>query len=130
MDILFLVGRIFYGGFFLMSGLRHFTQISPISQYAATKGVPAPKLAVAGSGLLIVLGGLSLILGAWTQIGLWLIVIFLVGVSPQMHPFWKVSDPMQKMGEQNNFMKNIALLGAALMMMLLSQPWPYSLFSR
>ena len=90
--------------------------------------MPAPKLAVAGTGLLLLLGGLSVVLGAWPQWGLWLIVVFLAGVTPQIHNFWTVGDGMQRMGELTHFMKNVALLGAALALLKLAetQPWPYS----
>jgi hypothetical protein len=72
--------------------------------------------------------GLSVVLGAWPQWGLWLIVVFLVGVTPQIHNFWAVSDGMQRMGELTNLMKNVALLGAALALLKLAetQPWPLS----
>lgn len=104
-DILLLIGRILYGGFFLIGGVNHLTKITSYKQYSASKGVPAPAVAVGVSGLLILLGGLSVLLGFWPYIGLLLIAIFLVGVTPKMHAFWSVSDPMAKMGEQVNFMK-------------------------
>jgi putative oxidoreductase len=43
-----------------------------------------------------------------------LIVVFLLGTTPAMHGFWSVTDPMAMVNEQINFMKNVALLGAAL----------------
>jgi len=128
MDALFLLGRILYGGFFVFNGINHFAKLSMMAQYAGAKKVPAPKLAVAGTGLLLLLGGLSVVLGAWPQWGLWLIVVFLVGVTPQIHNFWAVSDAMQRMGELTHFTKNLALLGAALALLKLAetQPWPFS----
>ena len=124
---LLLVGRILYGGFFLISGINHFTKMNSYIPFAASKGVPAAGLAVVGSGLLLFLGGLSVLLGCWPYIGLLLIVIFLLGATPAMHAYWKVSDPMAKMNDQINFMKNVALLGAALAMAAIPQPWPISL---
>jgi putative oxidoreductase len=53
-------------------------------------------------------------------LGLWLIVIFLVPTTFIMHQFWKVSDPMMKMGETINFTKNIALIGSALMLIAMT----------
>jgi putative oxidoreductase len=126
-DILLLIGRILYGVFFLISGFNHFVKMKSYKQYAEMKNVPAPGIAVMVSGLLILLGGLSVLLGFWPDIGLLLIAIFLVGVTPKMHAFWSVSDPMAKMGEQVNFMKNVALLGAAFAMVAIPQPWPMSL---
>jgi uncharacterized membrane protein YphA (DoxX/SURF4 family) len=127
MKMLFLIGRILFGGYFLYSGIHHFSQLSMLSGYAASKNVPAPKLAVAGSGLLVFLGGLSILLGTWPHIGAVLIAVFLVGVSPAMHNFWTITEPNQRMAETINFSKNVALLGAALMLMIISEPWVLSL---
>jgi putative oxidoreductase len=127
--ILLLIGRILYGGFFLISGFNHFAKMSSYKPYVASKGVPTPAVAVLGSGLLILLGGLSVLLGFWPHIGLLLIVVFLLGVTPKMHAFWGVTDPMARMGEQINFMKNVALLGAALAMAAIPHPWPIGLGS-
>jgi putative oxidoreductase len=125
--VVLLIGRILYGGFFLISGINHFTKMSSYKPYVASKGVPAPALAVVVSGLLLFLGGLSVLVGFWPYIGLLLIVVFLLGATPAMHNFWKATDPMARMNDQINFMKNVALLGAALAMAAIAQPWPLSL---
>lgn len=123
--ILFLIGRILFGGFFIMNGINHFTKNAGMSQYAASKGVPSPSFAVYLSGLMILLGGLGILLGVYTQISLWLIIAFLVIISFKMHNFWTIGDE-SKMPEQIQFMKNMALLGAALMMLGMSEPWIWS----
>ena len=94
--------------------------------YAKMKGVPAPKAAILGTGVLLLVGGISMLLGVYPWVGLIALAIFLVGITFKMHQFWKAIDPMQKMGEEVNFYKNIALLGAVLMMFALPLPWPYS----
>jgi len=121
--ITFLIGRILFGGFFLISGFNHFAKRAMYTQYAASKRVPTPGASVIVSGLLIVLGGLSVLLGAWTGVGLFLILIFLATVTPKMHNFWTIADPGQRMAEQVNFMKNLALFGAGLIMLGI---WPLS----
>ncbi len=98
-----------------------------MAPYAASKHVPSPKLAVMGSGLLIILGGLSMILGYRPAIGVVLISLFLIPVSFSMHSFWADTDPGARQGNLVNFKKNIALLGAAWMMLLVPTPWPLSL---
>lgn len=105
---------------------EHFMQRGMLTQYAASKNVPAPGAAVALSGLLILLGGASVLLGAWPVVGCTLIALFLLGVSPRMHNFWAITDPNQKMADMINFTKNTALLGAALALMYVPQPWPFS----
>lgn len=124
-----LIGRLLYGGYFLYSGVNHFLGLEGLAGYAASKGVPAPSLAVAFSGLLLLLGGLSIVLGFWTRIGAWLIVLFLVPVSLMMHTFWAIPDAQAASGEMLNFMKNMALLGAAMMIATVPR-WPLSVDAR
>ena len=97
-----------------------------MSQYAAAKGVGAAETAVPASGAMILAGGLSVIAGVRPRQGLALIIGFLVPVSLQMHRFWEIEEPTQRMSEMINFTKNMALVGAALMMMELPEPWPGS----
>jgi len=127
MDYLFLVGRVLYGGFFLVSGLNHFSQLNAMVPYAASKGVPAPKLAVLGSGLLAFLGGLSILLGLWPRAGVLLLAIFLLPVTFGMHNYWADRDPQTRQMNQVQFHKNMALLGAALMLLMIPEPWVLSL---
>jgi len=127
MEIAFLVGRIVLGVYYLFNALNHFRSLNMMAGYAGSKGVPAPKLAVAGTGVLLLLGGLSILLGVQPTIGVILIVVFLVPVAFMMHNFWAVQDPQMKMMEMVNFMKNIALAASALMFLAIPQPWPLSL---
>ncbi len=127
MEIAFLIGRIVYGGYFFYSGINHFMNTSMMAGYAGSKGVPAPKLAVMGSGLMILVGGFFIATGLLPHIGALLIVVFLLVVSPMMHNFWAIADPAQKMNDMVNFTKNMALAGAALMLLIIPEPWPYSL---
>lgn len=126
MKSLFLLGRVTFGGFFIYNGIHHFQQRRQLAQYAGAKNVPLPDIAVAVTGAEMVLGGASVLLGIKPRAGAALIAGFLAGVSPMMHDFWKHEDPLQRMNEMINFSKNIALLGAALMIMSMQEPWPAS----
>ncbi len=128
MEIAFLIGRILFGGFFVMNGLNHFMKASMVRGYAQSKGVPSPGLAVPVTGLMILGGGLGVILGVYIELSVALIAVFLFFVSLKVHNYWAVQDPMQKMSEMVNFTKNMALLGAALTLLAVPQPWVYSLF--
>lgn len=130
MKALFVLGRVLFGGFFLFNGLGHFMQMGFLAQYAGMKGVPMPAAAVAVTGIMLILGGTSILLGAWPRIGLALIVAFLLPTSVIMHNFWAVPDQMPRAAEMVNFLKNLALAGAALMLTALPEPWPASLASR
>ncbi|HXZ82033.1 MAG TPA: DoxX family protein [Terriglobales bacterium] len=127
MKVLLLLGRLLFGGFFLGSGLNHFVHHTALAEMVAAAGYPLPELAVIGSGVLIFLGGASILLGAWPRVGAWLIVIFLVFVTPLVNNFWAdVNNPQQFADDLNNFTKNVGLLGGVLMSLFIQQPWPYS----
>lgn len=126
MEYLFLAGRVLFGGFFLLSGIRHFQHMQMMSGYAGTKGVPSPRLAVAVSGLLILIGGLLVVLGARPVWAVLLLTAFLVPVTLMMHNYWADTDQMTRINNQVNFMKNMALLGASWMLLLIPEPWPLS----
>lgn len=128
MDILFLIGRILFGGFFLFSGISHFTKMSMMSGYAASKGVPASTFFVAIAGIFLLLGGAGIILGAYIQWAVATLVLFFVPVTLKMHAFWRDTDPQSRAMNMTQFLKNSALLGASLMMLAIPAPWIYSAF--
>jgi putative oxidoreductase len=107
-----LLGRILYSAIFIMSGPNHFK--AETIGYAAAQGVPLASIAVPLSGIIALLGGLSIALGYRAKLGAWLIVLFLVPVTLMMHRFWGVSDPQAAGLQLAMFIKNVALLGAAL----------------
>ena len=126
-DIALLIGRIIAGGFFLMNGVNHFAKLNVMAGYAKSKGTFAPALSVGGTGVILLLGGASLLLGYHPTIGAALLVVFLLGVSFSIHNFWAIQEPQAKMMEMANFMKNMGLLGLVLMTVAIPRPWPMSL---
>jgi putative oxidoreductase len=126
-DALFLIGRVIFGGYFLFSAISHFMQMKAMAGYAKSKGVPAPELAVVGTGALLAAGGLSVITGIQPRVGAAAILTFLVGVSPKMHDFWNVEEPEKRQAEMINFTKNMALAGGAFLAAGQPRPWAYTL---
>lgn len=126
MRVPFLIGRLLFGGYFVMSGINHFKQTGQLSQYAASKKVPKPDLAVQATGTALILGGTSILLGVKPKLGAAAIIGFLAGVSPIMHDFWKQENPEQRMNDMINFTKNIALAGGAIALAGVEEPWPAS----
>jgi putative oxidoreductase len=107
-----LLGRFLFVLIFLMSAPMHFT--SQTIAFAASQGVPLASIAVPLSGVIAFAGGLSILLGYRARIGAWLLVLFLAAVTPMLHNFWTVSDPMMHQMQFVMFMKNVSMLGAAL----------------
>ncbi|QQR76545.1 DoxX family protein [Candidatus Nomurabacteria bacterium] len=116
MDTIFLIGRIIFGGYFIYNGVNHVFHYKNLTGYAKMKGVPAASFSVVLSGIIMLLGGLSVLLNIRMILGFWLIVLFLVPTTFIMHAFWKEKDPSAKMNETIAFTKNMALIGASLIM--------------
>jgi len=127
LQILFLIGRIIVGGYFLMAGLNHFANVKMMAGYARSNGTPAAEAAIVGTGILLVLGGASFMLGFHPTIGTALLILFLLGVTFKIHNFWTISDPQARMNEQVHFGKNIAMIGFLLMTLMINRPWYMSL---
>lgn len=126
MEIAFLIGRIVLGLYFLFNASNHFTQGKTMVSYTRAQGVPLPEVAVPGSGLLLLIGGLSFLTGLYPVIGVIAVVLFLVPVAFFMHRFWG-KDQQTMMMQMPHFLKNLALAASALMFLMIPQPWPYSL---
>jgi putative oxidoreductase len=122
-----VLGRFLFALIFLMAGANHFSKQT--IGYAASQGVPLASTAVPLAGVLAIAGGLSILLGYRAKLGAWFIVLFLVPVTFMMHKFWTVQDPMMAQIQMIMFMKNISMLGGAL---LISQfgAGPFSLDAR
>lgn len=110
----FLAARLLFALLFISSGVAHLAQSDAMTQYAHAKGVPQAKLATLVSGVWITIGGFSVALGLWGDVGALMLVVFLVLATFMMTRFWTVEDPMAKQTEQAMFMKNIALCGGGL----------------
>lgn len=119
MDVVVLIARVAFVVVFVFSGVGHLTKASTMSGYAASRGLPMPKAAVVISGLLLVVGALSLLLGAWGDLGALILAVTVFSIAVLMHPFWKESDAQAKMVEQTQFNKDLSLAGGALAMFAL-----------
>jgi len=127
MRALFLVGRAIFGGFFAYNGVNHFQNKKMMAQYAESKGVPAAEAAIPATGAMLLAGGLSIMAGLKPKQGLATIIGFLIPTTLQIHRFWEASDPQERMTEMVQFSKNMALVGAALMLLQIPEPWPISI---
>ncbi|MCP3760684.1 DoxX family protein [Streptomyces sp. TBY4] len=116
MDVLVLIGRLLFVMLFLGSAVAHLTKTQAMGAYAASRGVPAAVPATVASGLVILAGGVSIALGIWADLGALLIAAFAFPTAVLMHGFWREEDPQARQMEQTQFLKDIALGGAALML--------------
>jgi putative oxidoreductase len=107
------IGRFLYSLIFILSGVNHFS--SATIDFASGHGVPFANFLVPFSGILALVGGLSVLLGYFARMGAVLLILFLVPVTLTMHNFWTISDPMMHQMQMIQFMKNLSLLGGAIL---------------
>lgn len=108
-----VLGRALFSAIFITASFNHFARST--IDYAAQQGVPLPHVAVPFSGILALLGGLSILLGYRARIGALLLMIFLIPVTFMMHNYWTISDPMMHQIQMAMFMKNLSMLGGAIL---------------
>ena len=119
MSTVFLIARIVFSAMFVMSGINHITKANDMTGYAQFKGVPSPKLAVIGSGVVMGLGGLSIILGVYADLGAIVLAAILLLMAVKMHNFWTLEDAQAKQADMIGFLKNVSMAGGALFMFAL-----------
>ena len=119
MNAVLVIGRVLFALIFISSGVSHLTKLEAMTGYAQYKKVPAAKLSVILSGLMILVGGLYIAFGVYADLGALLIALFLLPAAFMMHAFWKETDATAKQNEMIAFNKDLALAGAALIIFAL-----------
>lgn len=109
------IGRTLFSLIFILSGINHFSSGS--ISYAAEQGIPMADILVPVSGLLALIGGLSVFLGFHARVGATLLLVFLVPVTILMHNFWSYTDPELAQVQMVHFMKNLSLIGASVLIL-------------
>lgn len=108
-----LAGRALYASLFILAAFGHFSEQT--IAYSAQQGVPLAQVLVPLPGVVMIAGGLSILVGYRARLGALLLAAFLVPATVIFHNFWAVADPMMAQLQQAMFLKNVALIGAALL---------------
>jgi uncharacterized membrane protein YphA (DoxX/SURF4 family) len=115
MKALFVIGQVIAGLYFINSGIAHLTKLEAMTGYAKYKKLPAAKLGVILSGLVLFVGGVFILLGYYVDLAAVALAAFLIVAAIIFHNFWTIEDATAKMGDMVNFMKNFGLAGVLLM---------------
>jgi putative oxidoreductase len=128
-----LVARLMITAIFLSSAVMNkIPQFNGVAEVMAAKGVPQPKILLAGAIAFLILGSVSLILGFRARLGALLLLAFLAAATYYFHAFWKLpADTAAETlrDEQIAFMKNLALMGTMVLIMA-NGAGPWSLDAR
>jgi putative oxidoreductase len=116
--LIFLAGRVLFGFMFaVVAGIGgHIRNSKMLEGYARSSGFPLAAIAGWPTGVWLVLGGLSVALGIWPDVGALMIAAFVVIAAAYFHRFWEIDDQMQKMTQQQLFFRNSVALSTSLIL--------------
>jgi putative oxidoreductase len=103
------LGRLMLSAIFLKTGIQSIFSFVAVQQIMANHGIPLAALLLAGSIILRIGGGLSVLLGYKAKWGAWALIIFLIPTTLIFHTQFSNSAQMTQ------FLKNLAILGGLLM---------------
>lgn len=113
MDVIVLISRILFAAIFIASGVGHLTATDAMTGYAQYKKVPFARLSVIVSGVLMILGALSVVLGVYGDLGALLLLVSILPIPFLMHQYWN-EEGEARMNEQVQFNKTLSLIGGTL----------------
>ena len=113
--ILAVLGRVLLCTIFFMAAVgNNIPNFQAVAGYMAKEGVPAPQFMLVGAIVFLIAGSISIILGYKARIGAFLLLVFLALATYFFHDFWTLSDPQARQEQMIQFMKNLGLMGAML----------------
>lgn len=114
---LMFIGRLCIAVIFLLAGVGKFMDIEGTMHYMASKHVGYLPYTLYAAAIIEILGALSLILGFKTRFGALILALFLIPVTYMMHDFWNITEPLDRVVQMTNFLKNTAIFGGLLYVM-------------
>ena len=113
-DMLILIARILLAWVFLAVAYGAITNFAGSLGYFTSLKVSSPELFTWVALLVELLISASLIFGIGTRYGAILAIVFVVVATALAHRYWEYPAGPQQIGQYNNFLKNISIMGGAL----------------
>lgn len=113
-DLALLTGRILMAALLLPSGVKKLMDIGGTTQMLAAKGLPMPEILAIAAGAAETVAPILLVLGLVPRITAILAGGFVLVATLTSHRFWEIADPAMAMGQQIQFLKNIAIVGGTM----------------
>lgn len=115
-EAIWLLARCLIGGIFVSSGFGKLTGLDGFAASLAAKGVPMAEVMALVGGAVEFFGGLAIVLGWQARYAALLMALFTVVATLISHRFWDVQDAVARKGQIIHFTKNLAILGAFLLL--------------
>ena len=112
------LGHLFLSGVFITGGADAFLKPGGRVDKVSHAGIPEPEKAVVLNGAIMVVGGAALALGFFPKLAALVLLGSLVPTTLVGHPFWQEKDAASIKNQQVQFMKNLGLIGALLLVLV------------
>lgn len=104
-----VIARIFLSAIFLKAGIDKLLNPGMTQQYMESKSIPFAGVLLIPTIIILLVGGLSVLLGYKARLGAWLLIGFLIPTTLIFHTDFSQSDQVIA------FLKNLGLMGGLLM---------------
>ena len=111
--VLFVLGRVLLGGLFLFAGIRHFWLLEPLTGLLASRGVPAPRLALVVGSVWEGVFDALLVLGIAVPFAALALVGFTIVATALCMNFWSM-EGQQREAALNGVLTNVGVVGGLL----------------
>jgi putative oxidoreductase len=111
-------GRLLMAIIFLVAGSGKALGFASTVAFFGKLGIPMPEVATVVSIIVELGGGLALLAGFQLVIVSAVMGVFTIAAALFAHRFWDVADPMAHMQQMNNFLKNVAMSGGFVMVIV------------
>jgi putative oxidoreductase len=115
-NFLLLAGRVLMGWIYVESGWRKLTGMDAFIASLVRRDVPYATVLGWIGALLEFLGGLALVLGAWTGCATIAIIVFTVVATLIGHRYWEITDLAARRMQQSHFAKNVTIIGGLILL--------------
>ncbi|WP_407119337.1 DoxX family protein [Bradyrhizobium sp. LMG 9283] len=112
-DLLILIGRILLAWVFVGSAYGALTNFNGSVSYFRSLNLPVPQLFTMTTVMLEILISTGL-----TRYCAILVLLFVFAATAIAHRYWEYPAGPQQIGQYNNFLKNISILGGALLILV------------
>ena len=105
-------------GIFIINGYAAFAEPGGRVTMVDQAGIPAPRQAVIFNAAAMVVGGTALAVGFLPKLAALGLIGSLVPTTLVGHPYWKEEDPKTRANQQGQFLKNLAMIGGLVAILL------------
>jgi uncharacterized membrane protein YphA (DoxX/SURF4 family) len=112
------LAHLLAAGVFIFGGMSTYREPAPRAAKARALGLPESHALVQFNAALMVAGGIALALDLLPRVAAALLAASLVPTTIVGHAFWTEQSPAARQAQQTQFLKNLAMLAALLLIVV------------